>query len=114
MLKSTNIFVDITNLFVYSDEEVGIFGKGGAYNMSFLITLDAARVNAGYTIKEASVLLGLHHETLSSYEKDSSKVSFAFIEKASKVYHIPKAKFFIGDKYEFIRNLREQEIRVEV
>lgn len=114
MLKSTRIFVDNTKIIVYSKEEVGIFGKGGAYNMPFLITLDAARVNAGYTIKEASLLFGVHHETLSSYEKDSSKVSFAFIEKASKVYHIPKANIFFGDKYEFIRTLKEKEIRMEV
>ncbi len=82
--------------------------------MEFLITLEAARVNAGYLLKDAAPLLGVHHQTLASYEKDSSNLSFSFIEKVSAVYKIPKANIFFGDKYEFIRTLREEKTQVEV
>lgn len=77
--------------------------------MKFLVTLEAARVRAGYkTIKEAAKELGVHHQTLSSYEKDSSKVPFSFIDKVSQVYKIPKYNIFFGDKYEFIRTLEKE------
>lgn len=77
--------------------------------MTFLITLEAARVRAGYkTVKEAAKELGVHYQTLSSYEKDSSKVPFSFIDKVSKLYKVPKYNIFFGDKYEFIRILEEE------
>lgn len=79
--------------------------------MTFLITLDAARVNAGYTVREAAKLLGVHYQTLYSHEKDSSNVSFSFIEKVESAYKIPKVHIFFGDKYEFIRTLQCGEVR---
>jgi len=82
--------------------------------MRFLITLEAARTNAGYTMLEASTLFGVHHQTLSSYEKDSSKVPFAFVDKVPQIYKVPKVNIFFGDKYEFIRTLREKDINAEV
>lgn len=82
--------------------------------MKFLVTLEAARVNAGYTVKEAAKVLGVHHHTLYSHEKDSSNVTFSFIEKVEAVYKIPKVHIFFGDKYEFIRTLQQEEIRMEV
>jgi len=82
--------------------------------MPFLITLEAARVNAGYTVREAAKLLGVHYQTLYSHEKDSSNVSFSFIEKVEAVYKIPKIHIFFGNKSEFIRIMHEEKIRVEV
>ncbi|TCP32150.1 DNA-binding XRE family transcriptional regulator [Scopulibacillus darangshiensis] len=74
------------------------------------ITLGAARHNAGYTLKEAACLFGIHPQTLSSYEKDSSKVSFEFIEDIPRVYHMPKSAIFFGNEYEFIRTIRNKQV----
>lgn len=82
--------------------------------MNFLITLEAARVNAGYSMQDASLLFGVHHQTLSSYEKDSSKVPFSFVDKVPQVYKVPNANIFFGNKYEFIRTLRNEGINQEV
>ncbi len=64
------------------------------------ITLEAARVNANLTQKEAAELLGIHFQTLSKYEKDSSNIPFSLVEKASKIYALPISCFFLGKKYE--------------
>jgi transcriptional regulator with XRE-family HTH domain len=64
------------------------------------ITLKAARVNAGLTQKEAAKLLGINFQTLSKYEKDSSTIPFALVEKASRIYSFPISCFFLGKKYE--------------
>lgn len=66
------------------------------------ITLEAARVNANLTQKEAAKLLGIHFQTLSKYEKDSSKIPFSLVEKASEIYKLPISCFFLGKKYENI------------
>lgn len=76
--------------------------------MKLLIHLEAARKNAGYNLREAAPLFGLCPDTLSKYEKDSSKVPFDFIEKVPAVYKIPKEKVFFGIKSEFIRTLRKE------
>ena len=64
------------------------------------ITLKAARVNAGLTQKEAAKLLGIHFQTLSKYENDSSNIPFSLVEKASEIYGLPISCFFLGEKYE--------------
>lgn len=66
------------------------------------ISLEAARVNANLTQKEAAKLLGIHFQTLSKYEKDSSKIPFSLVEKASEIYKLPISCFFLGKKYENI------------
>ncbi|HLR59956.1 MAG TPA: helix-turn-helix transcriptional regulator, partial [Pseudogracilibacillus sp.] len=38
------------------------------------ITLEAARTNAGYTLREAAKLIGVSVATLHKWEKDSSSV----------------------------------------
>lgn len=78
--------------------------------MNFTITLEAARKNADYTLKEASALFGVHHQTLRKYEIDSSEVPFSFIEKIPKVYGVPKKYIFFGNKYDFIRTIREKQV----
>lgn len=78
--------------------------------MKFGLTLEAARTNAGYTLKEAAAEFGVHPQTLSNYERDSSNVPFSFIEKVPLVYKVPKEIIFFGNKYEFIRTLRQREV----
>jgi transcriptional regulator with XRE-family HTH domain len=76
--------------------------------MKYGLTLEAARTNVGYTLKEAAVMFGVHPQTLSNYERDSSNVPFSFIEKVPFIYKVPKELIFFGNKYEFIRTLRER------
>lgn len=72
--------------------------KGGGKMVQF--TLEAARVNSGLNQKEASALLGIHHQTLSKYEKDSRNIPFSLLDKMSKLYKVPKDHIFLGIKYE--------------
>jgi len=75
------------------------------------ITLDAARHNAGYSQKEAAARLGIHYQTLASWERDSSNLGLATIERLSQLYQIPKDVLFFGKKNDFIRSLRERATR---
>jgi transcriptional regulator with XRE-family HTH domain len=71
------------------------------------LTLSAARVNNGYTMKEASALIGVHWQTLSAWERDSSRLTISEVEKLSKLYHVDKDELFFGPKNEFIRKIRQ-------
>lgn len=72
------------------------------------LTLSAARVNSGYTIKEASSLIGVHCQTLSSWERDSSRLTVKEADALSELYHVNMDELFFGPKNEFIRRIREQ------
>ena len=72
------------------------------------ITMRAARVNAGYTQKEASVEFGINIDTLLKYEKDNSKIGRDMIVKMQDLYKIDADYIFFGVESEFIRNLRSE------
>lgn len=65
------------------------------------ITLEAARVNAGYTLKQAAELLGVSVATLHNWEKDSSVVKVSQVKKIEEVYGYPSEYIFFGSKLEF-------------
>ncbi|WP_373807948.1 helix-turn-helix transcriptional regulator [Jeotgalibaca porci] len=67
------------------------------------ISLKAARINAGLNSKEAAELAGVHHQTLSKYEKDSSDISVSLLDKLCDIYQIPQDNIFLGNQYELIR-----------
>lgn len=71
-----------------------------------IITLEAARVNAGYSQQEAGKLFGVHYQTVAKWEQDNSKMPYNMIEKIPLIYHISKDNIFFGSKNEFIRLLR--------
>jgi DNA-binding XRE family transcriptional regulator len=71
------------------------------------MTLEAARVNCGYTQKEAAVLFEMHYQTLAKLEEDSSNAPYSFIQAIPKVYGIPADNIFFGHKNEFIRLVRK-------
>ena len=71
------------------------------------LTMEAARINVGYTQEEASKLFGVHVQTLSKFENDNSKMPYALIKKIPEVYKVPAKVIFFGLKNEFIRLLRE-------
>lgn len=74
------------------------------------ITLEAARINMGYKQKEAAAIFGVHYQTLASWERDSSNMPHTEIEKIPQIYHIPKEFIFFGNKNEFIRSKRGEDV----
>lgn len=58
-------------------------------NLIYKVSLEAARVNAGYSQKEAAELLEVSNKTLCSWEKGKSFPSVAKIELICKLYKIP-------------------------
>lgn len=64
------------------------------------ITLEAARKNAGYTQKEVAKAIGVHNQTVSKYEKDSSRIPFDLMERLCTLYGVSKDDIFFGKKYE--------------
>jgi len=60
------------------------------------ITLEAARRNAGFTLKEAASLIGVSVATLHSWEKDSSSVKVSQVNKIEEVYQFPSEYIFFG------------------
>lgn len=52
------------------------------------ITLEAARVNAGYTQKEAAIALGISNATLVSWEKGKSMPKANQIDNICNLYHL--------------------------
>lgn len=71
----------------------------------YLVTLEAARVNAGLTQAEAATKIGVHPQTLAKWEKDSSRIPYAKVCKIENTYHIPKGLIFFGKTFEFTRKL---------
>lgn len=69
------------------------------------ISLKSARMNCGLTLKEASSMVGIHHQTLSKYEKDPSNISISLLEKLSDLYQVPKEYIFLGKEYDLIRKI---------
>ncbi|OQO76091.1 transcriptional regulator [Enterococcus villorum] len=75
------------------------------------ISLRSARVNAGLTIKAAAKIIGIHHETLSKYEKDSSDIPMSLLNKLSNLYQIPTDYIFLGERYELIRMIENKRTK---
>ena len=71
------------------------------------LTLESARVNAGYTQVQAADKLGLKPTTLASWERDSTKLSYVEAHRLAKLYGITPDLLFFGQKSEFIRSIRK-------
>ncbi|MDO4963005.1 MAG: helix-turn-helix transcriptional regulator [bacterium] len=57
------------------------------------ITLRALRVNAGFTIKEASYRLGISSVTLRSYENKKTKPNIDLLNRMLKLYNVKFSNF---------------------
>lgn len=75
------------------------------------LTLEAARHNAGYSQSEAAARLNVHPQTLASWEKDSSKLSYIEANKLAELYGVSTDILFFGLKNEFIRSIRRRTIK---
>jgi predicted transcriptional regulator len=80
--------------------------KGG--NKMFQITLKAARVNRGMTLKAAAKLFGVHYETLSNYENDCTNVPRTFFIRLEEVYCIPMERIYFGKQTDYWKSLKQQ------
>lgn len=65
------------------------------------ISLKAARVNAGLTLKEAAERIGVTVATLHKWEQDSSSVRVSDVQKIEKIYQYPTNYIFFGNLLEF-------------
>ena len=65
-------------------------------------SLASLRVRMGLNQEEAAKLLGVSRDTLRSYERDSSKLEYDFIQKVEEVYNIPLDYIFL-EEYRFKR-----------
>jgi len=70
------------------------------------ITLKAARVNLGLTLKDAAKKFNLHHETLAKYEQDSSNVPRSFFVQLERVYGIPEEYIYFGKQDLFVAEMK--------
>ncbi len=52
------------------------------------ITLKAARINKGFTQKEAAKKIGIRVDTLSNYERGNTYPDIPILKKIEKVYEI--------------------------
>ncbi|MDB1684977.1 helix-turn-helix transcriptional regulator [Enterococcus durans] len=79
----------------------------------FQLSLKSARVNAGMTTKEVAERVGVHHQTISKYEKDSSDISVSLLNELSDLYQVPVDYIFLGKEYDLIRTIelkRKKEV----
>jgi transcriptional regulator with XRE-family HTH domain len=74
--------------------------------MKMKITLKACRINVGMTLKQASQHFGIHYETLSNYENDSTNVPRTFLIKIESVYGIPVENIFFGKQEDFFTRVQ--------
>lgn len=56
---------------------------------AFQITLASARVNAGYTVKQASEIIGIHHQKIVDYERGRIPIPENMLVRFSNSYKIP-------------------------
>lgn len=62
------------------------------------LTLTAARVNAGYTQKEAAHKLDLKQSTLAEWERDSTKLSYIEAHRLAELYGIENPDIIFLDQ----------------
>lgn len=67
------------------------------------ITIKAARVNAGFTLVNASKELGINKDKLTKLERDSSDISRSLMISMAGLYKYPLDYIFFGKQSDFFR-----------
>ena len=67
------------------------------------IKLKAARINAEFSAKEVAEIVGKNHQTILSYEKDSTKIPMSLAIKLAEIYDYPIDFIFLGKTTEYKR-----------
>lgn len=79
--------------------------KKGVNNLK--LTLKACRINCGMTMKEAAQHFGIHYDTLSNYETDSTNVPRSFFIRLESVYGIPLENIYFGKQEDFTEAMKK-------
>ena len=69
--------------------------------MGYKVTLRAARVNRGLTLKEVSKKTGWCIDTIASYEKNSSDIPHSLLVSLLDLYNVPFDLIFFGKQSDF-------------
>lgn len=64
--------------------------------MAFKITLRAARVNCGLTLKDVANITGKCADTISKYESDSTSIPRDLSVQLIELYGVPQENIFFG------------------
>lgn len=75
----------------------------------YRVTWKAARVNAGYTLKEVADLTGKCIDTIMRYEKDSSNIPLDLMNTLLKLYGVPASIIFCGKESDFIGKIKKKQ-----
>ena len=67
------------------------------------IKLKAARINAEFSAKEIAGIVGKNHQTILSYEKDSTEIPMSLAIKLAEIYDYPIDFIFLGKTTEYKR-----------
>lgn len=65
----------------------------------YTVSLEAARVNAGLSQKEAAKQLGVNVTTLSNWERGKTSPDVDKFKKLCEVYNCPGDLIFLGKKF---------------
>lgn len=65
----------------------------------YMVTLEAARVNAGLSRKEAAEQLGIHVSTLANWEKGKTSPDIARFKQLCSLYRCPGDLIFLPKKF---------------
>ncbi|BAO06314.1 Cro-like protein phage associated [Enterococcus mundtii QU 25] len=76
--------------------------------MSKRISLEAARVLAGLSQKEAAEKFSVNYQTLASWEKDSNKMKQKYVQMIPSIYYVNISDIFFGTKNEFTSYFRKK------
>jgi len=76
----------------------------------FYITLRAARVNVGLSQKDVAELLGVHSDTISKYELDSSNIPRALSKQLVSIYQVPEERIFFGLESSFTGRFKRRNV----
>lgn len=79
-----------------------------------LFSLEACRKNAGLTLKNAAVYLGISYQTLSKYENDSSDIPMSLLNKMVELYQVDRNSIFLGNKYKLISKIKSKRKNISV
>lgn len=73
----------------------------------YKISWTAARVNAGYTLKQAANQTGRSIDTIHRYEKDSSGIPLDLMSALLELYKVPPALVFCGKQSDLIGKVKQ-------
>lgn len=61
------------------------------------ITLKAARITAGYTLREVAKKVNRNFQTISKYEKNCTKIPIDLLQELTELYKVPMDFIFLGE-----------------